>query len=98
MVIEWLKFRIQPEFREVFIQKDTAIWTAALSQYPGFLGKEVWLNPHKLDELILVIHWETREDWAAIPMTFLFQVEQAFAKEMGKDNYQLVETGEYQVL
>jgi hypothetical protein len=31
MVIEWLKFRIQPEIREKFIEQDQAIWTKTLA-------------------------------------------------------------------
>ncbi len=46
MLIELLKFKIAAEMRETCIQKDAEIWTTALAKYPGFLGKEVWINPH----------------------------------------------------
>ena len=39
MVIEWLKFTVDSESREQFIQKDEVIWTTALSTYPGFFGQ-----------------------------------------------------------
>ncbi|ACK69089.1 conserved hypothetical protein [Gloeothece citriformis PCC 7424] len=97
MVIEWLKFKIDPESRETFIEKDNQIWTAALAPYPGFLGKEVWINPHIPDEIVLVIHWETRQQWSAVPNSVLEETERQFREEMGKDQYQLVETKEYQV-
>ncbi|MDJ0549362.1 MAG: TIGR03792 family protein, partial [Microcystis sp. M49637_WE12] len=45
MVIEWLEFQVKPEAREKFIQKDQEIWTKFLAKQPGFLGKELWINP-----------------------------------------------------
>ncbi|WP_425469059.1 TIGR03792 family protein, partial [Pediococcus acidilactici] len=50
MVIEWLKFKVVSN-RERFVQKDAEIWTEALARYPGFLGKEVWLNPKESTEV-----------------------------------------------
>ena len=91
MVIEWLKFRVAPEFREPFIQIDTDIWTSALENYPGFLGKMVWISPIDLTELILVIHWATREDWQAVPQTDINQIDQQFDQAIEFD-YELVES------
>ncbi len=96
MVIEWLKFRVAPEFRELFIQKDTDIWTTALERYPGFLGKMVWIDPHDSEEIVLVIHWATREEWKAIPQADLDQIDQRFAQAIEFD-YEWVEAKEYQV-
>ncbi|ACC81367.1 conserved hypothetical protein [Nostoc punctiforme PCC 73102] len=47
MIIKLLKFEIAPHLRENFIHKDTQIWTTALAEYPGFLGKEVWIQPQR---------------------------------------------------
>lgn len=66
MVIERLKVKVSPELRERYIQKDAEIWTAALSSYPGFLGKEVWIDP-ELSEVVLVICWANREQWKLFP-------------------------------
>lgn len=96
MVIEWLKFKVPAEVREKFIQKDGEIWTPALAKSPGFLGKEVWLNPNASDELVLVIHWQTREAWSAVPSDLLEETDRQFAREMGAV-YPIVEAGEYQV-
>ncbi|MCG8362711.1 MAG: TIGR03792 family protein [Pseudanabaenales cyanobacterium] len=96
MVIEWLKFRVAPEFREAFIQKDTDIWTTALASYPGFLGKMVWINPNDPTEIVLVIHWATREAWKVIPQADLDQVDQQFDQAIEFD-YEWVESKEYQV-
>jgi uncharacterized protein (TIGR03792 family) len=97
MVIEWLKFRVDPQVREKFIQKDAEMWTATLARNPGFLGKEVWINPNAPEEIILIIRWETRQAWKTVPEAMLAETEQYFAQEMGEDNYQMIETGEYQV-
>ena len=96
MVIELLKFKVAPEHREQFIQKDAEIWTQALAGCPGFLGKEVWINPNEPTQVILVIRWATREQWKSIPLELLDAIEQQFAQQLG-DIYQIVEVSEYQV-
>jgi uncharacterized protein (TIGR03792 family) len=95
MEIEWLKAKVMPELREQFVQKDAEIWTAALSKYPGFLSKEVWISPDNLSEVIMVIHWKSFEDWQAIPKADLDQVEAQFNQAMG-DTY-TIEGARYQV-
>jgi uncharacterized protein (TIGR03792 family) len=96
MVIEWLKIEVPPEIREKFIQKDAEIWTTFLATCPGFLGKEVWLNPNDPTKLTLVIRWETRENWKSISSERLQQVEEQFDQAMG-DNYPIIDSAEYQV-
>jgi uncharacterized protein (TIGR03792 family) len=96
MVIEWLVFRVVPEFREKFIERDEAIWTATLSAYPGFLGKEIWLEPQKSDRIIIVIRWQTREQWKSIPHDVLMSTELEFARAMGK-TYKMIDMAEYQI-
>lgn len=97
MVIEWLKFRLNAEAREKFIQKDEEIWTATLAKYPGFLGKEIWIDPNVAEEIAIVIRWQTRENWKEVPSDVLAETEQKFSQAMGEDRYQMIETGEYQV-
>ncbi len=96
MEIEWLKVKVDPDLREKFVQKDAEIWTSALSQYPGFLNKEVWISPTDLTEVILVIHWQSFEQWQAIPAEALNQIEAQFNQAMG-NSYQIVEGTRYQV-
>ncbi|MBD2449240.1 TIGR03792 family protein [Nostoc sp. FACHB-152] len=96
MVIELLKFQVDPNGRENFIQKDAEIWTTALAKYPGFLGKEVWINPNNATEVVFIIRWESLEQWKAIPQVDLEAIEQKFAQTLG-DIYQMVEVAEYQV-
>jgi uncharacterized protein (TIGR03792 family) len=96
VVIELLKVKIPPELREKYIQKDAEIWTAVLAKYPGFIGKEVWINPNDLTEVVLIIRWETREHWDAIPEGDLEAIAFNFNQAMG-ESYPIVESAEYQV-
>lgn len=96
MVIEWLKFQVDLARREEFIQKDGEIWTPLLAKSPGFLGKEIWINPDSPMEVICVIHWASREQWKSVPQKLLDETEQRFAEAMD-NSYQMVECKEYQV-
>ena len=97
MVIEWLKFRVQPEIREKFVEQDQAIWTKALATQSGFLGKEVWINPDVADEIILVIRWQTHEQWKAIAPDLLAQTEESLNASMEKDSYEIIEDKEHHI-
>lgn len=96
MVIEWLRVNVVPELRELYLQKDHEIWTAGLSQYPGFLNKEVWISPDRLNEVVLVIRWESFEAWKAIPSDVLASLDAAFNAVMG-ETHEIVDAGGYQV-
>ncbi len=96
MVIEWLTFEVDPKNREKFIQLDDEIWTAALSQYPGFISKEVWISPNQLGQVVFVVHWQTREQWKSIPQDELDAVEERFHGAVEFD-YTMVDSREYQV-
>lgn len=99
MVIEWLQFTVDSDSREKFIQQDEAIWTAALSTYPGFLGKEVWIEPKASGKVIFTIRWQTREQWKSIPLQDLVKIEQKFAGVMKKMkiHYKMTESKEFQI-
>ncbi|MBD3884330.1 TIGR03792 family protein [Phormidium tenue FACHB-886] len=97
MVIEWLKVQVDPEQRELYVQKDAEIWTTALSKYPGFLSKEVWISPENFSELIIVIHWASLENWKSIPAADLQQIEAEFNQAMGEVEQSIVASSSYQV-
>ena len=83
--VEWLKFQVPSQQQTRFIEKDTAIWTPVLSSYPGFQSKEIWANPDRPDELVIVTHWASREQWQAIPRDVLDRTAQQFNKAMGSE-------------
>lgn len=80
--IEWLKFQVPAEQHTRFIEQDAAIWTAVLSRYPGFQSKEIWSNPDRPDELVIITHWASFEQWQAIPQEVLNRTTQQFHEAM----------------
>jgi uncharacterized protein (TIGR03792 family) len=97
MVIEWLKIKVKPELRDKYIQLDDKIWTPALKKNPGFLGKETWLSPQQLDEVVLVIRWETREAWKSVPPEEVQKIQAEFDRNLSPQDYDMVEEKEWQV-
>lgn len=96
MVIEWLKFKVDPAQRDRYLAIDEAIWTSALTSYPGFVDKTTWLEPDHDDEVIFVIAWATREQWKAIPEDELEAINQRFDRALGFD-YEMIESKEFVV-
>ncbi|MGD1911483.1 MAG: TIGR03792 family protein [Rivularia sp. (in: cyanobacteria)] len=92
MVIELLKFRIAPENREKYIQKGTT----ALAKYPGFLGKELWINEDYPTELVIINRWKTNVQQKSIPSEEISAINERFDKELGF-SYETVESSAYQV-
>ena len=83
--VEWLKFQVPSQQQTRFVEQDTAIWTPVLSSYPGFQSKEIWTNPARPDELVIVTHWASREQWQAIPRNVLDRTTQKFNQAMGRE-------------
>jgi uncharacterized protein (TIGR03792 family) len=98
VVIELLKVEVAAEHQEKYLQLDREIWTKAIAQFPGFISKEVWLNPHAPTEVILIIRWRSREEWKAISVKLLEEVERQFVVKMGNIRHKIVESTEYQVV
>ncbi len=96
MITELLRIRIAPEDRERYVQQEHDIWTAYIAKQPGFLRKEIWLNPEDDGEVILVIHWTTLAEQQAVPKAELEAVEQQFKLSFGTA-YEVVEVKLYQV-
>ncbi len=101
MITELLGIRMAPEDRERYVQQEHDIWTAYIAKQPGFLWKEIWLNPEDDGEVILVIHWTTLAEQQAVPKQAvpkaeLAAVEQQFKLSFGTA-YEVVEVKLYQV-
>lgn len=97
MVIEFLKIEVTPQDRERYLQLDKEIWTQALAKCAGFLGKEVWLNPNKPSEVILIIRWASQKEWKSISSQLLQEIERQFVLATGSIHHQIIESAEYQV-
>jgi len=92
MVIEGLKFQVPPEKWEAFIRRDEEVWTAGLRSFPGFLGKEIWVDPVQ-NEVVIVIRWQTKELWKSVPQSVIDELD----AKMGELQMPLAESREYQV-
>lgn len=108
MVVEWLEFWINPTTRPLFLAADARIWTPALAAQPGFLRKEYW-QPTQIapstrpdvsdsDRLIIVVHWQSRALWKAVPLALLQTTEAQFAEAVGGENYTLLASQEFPVI
>jgi len=98
VVVELLIVEVTAEDREKYLQIDREIWTKEIAQFPAFINKEVWLNPYAPTEVILVIRWRSRQEWKAISVQLLEEIERQFALKMGSTRYKIVESVEYQVV
>jgi uncharacterized protein (TIGR03792 family) len=68
MVIEELQFEVDPADREDFLQVEEKIWTGFLSGCDGFVRKEVWIPEDDPARVIVIIWWNTMEQWKSITM------------------------------
>ena len=91
MVIEWQRFHVRPDVRDLFLSKDEEIWTAGLRGETGFLGKEVWLGEED-EDLILVIRWRSEEEWKGILQERLEDLEKRFRRAVPEEGYEMVES------
>jgi len=92
MIIEWLRFKVPPEKWEAFIQRDEEVWTAGLKNFPGFLGKEIWVDSVE-NEVVMLIRWETREQWKSVLQSTIDELD----RQMGDLQIAIAESREYQV-
>ncbi len=92
MVIEWLRFKVPQEKWEAFIQRDEEVWTAGLRSFPGFLGKEIWVDPVE-NEVVMLIRWQTKELWKSVPQSLINELD----AKMGELQMPIAESREYQV-
>lgn len=81
--VEWLKFQVPAQQQALFIKQDVAIWTPVLASYPGFQSKEIWTNPNSPNELVIITHWASFDQWQAIPKEVLDRTTQSFHQAMG---------------
>lgn len=89
MVVEWLKFAVPATEQAAFLAADAAVWTPLLSRYPGYLRKEVWQDPSDRDHLVMVIHWQSREQWKSIPEDVLIEGDRRFQAQLGREYPQI---------
>ena len=92
MIIEWLRLKVPPEKWEAFIQRDEEVWTTGLKNFPGFLGKEIWVDSVE-NEVVMLIRWETMEQWKSVLQSTIDELD----RQMGDLQIAIAESREYQV-
>ena len=83
MVIEQLTFLVPPGMQERFLALDHAIWTRALAAQPEYIGKEVWREAELPERLHLIIRWQSRAAWKAVPTDLLAETDRQFTQALG---------------
>lgn len=83
MVTEWLRLAVPADKQDEYLFHDRAIWTAELSRWPGYAGKEVWHEPEDPDHLVLIIQWHSLRQWKAIPEAVLIETDRKMEAAMG---------------
>ncbi|MGR3492881.1 MAG: TIGR03792 family protein, partial [Shimia sp.] len=62
---------------------DSEVWTATLSQQPGYIGKEVWVDLEHPTHAHLIIRWETKAQWKAVPTDLLAATDTRMTEVFG---------------
>ncbi|MGR3436365.1 MAG: TIGR03792 family protein [Shimia sp.] len=84
MIIEHLVVGVPADAHAAFVAKDAEVWTATLAAQPGYLGKEVWAQADDPTRMHLVIRWETRAQWKAVPEDVLAATDAAMTEAFGR--------------
>ena len=66
MVIEELRFRVDPIDQPEFLRVEHDVWTGFLRTCDGFVAKETWIPEDEPDFVIVMIWWNSMEQWKAI--------------------------------
>jgi uncharacterized protein (TIGR03792 family) len=86
-VLEFLECNIWCQDVQLFLDVDNRTWSTFLKTVPGFLRKEVLVNPHDAAAanctVAHAILWESRELWQSIDPKQLAAVDAAFVQDFG---------------
>ena len=82
-VIEQLRLRVPEPHRELWLQAEASSWQSWLEQQQGFLGRDLFWDPER-EEGLLLIRWNSREQWKAIPQAEVLRVQARFEAEVNQ--------------
>ena len=82
-VIEQLRLRVPGPHRELWLQAEASSWQPWLEQQQGFLGRDLFWDPER-EEGLLLIRWNSREQWKAIPQAEVLRVQARFEAEVNQ--------------
>ncbi len=78
-VVELLRLGVKAQHREAWLQAEAASWGPWLKQQEGFLGRQLFWDPER-QEGTLLIRWASLEQWKAIPMAEVGEVQERFER------------------
>jgi uncharacterized protein (TIGR03792 family) len=76
VVIEELQFVVDPAERDQFLDVEGRVWTGFLKTCDGFVHKEVWTPEDDPARVIVMIWWNTLEQWKSITAEQCDEVDQ----------------------
>ena len=82
-VIEQLRLRVPEPHRELWLMAEASSWQPWLEQQQGFLGRDLFWDPER-EEGLLLIRWNSREQWKAIPQAEVLCVQERFEAQVNQ--------------
>jgi uncharacterized protein (TIGR03792 family) len=67
MTVEILRFEVPTGRADEFVRRNEEVWTPALRQSPGFIGREILRAAAHADEIVIIVRWRSREDLERFP-------------------------------
>ncbi len=87
--IELIRLHVPSSRKEAWLKAEKATWEPWLSNQSGFLNRQLFWDEER-EEAMLLINWETRSQWKAIPQKEIAAIQKQFEevsrKETGLDN------------
>jgi uncharacterized protein (TIGR03792 family) len=77
VVVEFLTFEVEPPERDRWLDVEEQTWSRFLSRQPGFVRKEVWVDPTEPDRVHAMIQWESEAQWKAVPVEAIDDVDRS---------------------
>ena len=76
-VVEHLRVKVPAEARSAWLEAEQGSWEPWLEQQAGYLGRDLLWDPER-EEGTLLIRWASREQWKAIPVEEVEEVQERF--------------------
>ncbi len=77
IIVEHLRLSVPLEKREAWLNAEKKSWEPWLAKKKGFLGRQLFWDDQN-EEAVLLITWDSRENWKAIPKSEIEQIQENF--------------------
>jgi uncharacterized protein (TIGR03792 family) len=77
--LEILRFRVPPGRADDFVARNERLWTPALREMPGFLGRSIVRGEEDPDEVTILVRWRDRADMDAFPRERMAELDRRMA-------------------